>query len=45
MYDLELYGATERDIDSLVDTVKVVSEDIVTSFRTDKYCCLYNEKR
>uniref|UniRef100_A0A1X7SGU0 Reverse transcriptase domain-containing protein n=1 Tax=Amphimedon queenslandica TaxID=400682 RepID=A0A1X7SGU0_AMPQE len=44
MDDLKLYGKNERQIDSLINTVQAVSEDIGMEFGIDK-CGVLNLKR
>ena len=38
MDDLKLYGKTERESQSLVHTIQIISKDISTEFGTDKHC-------
>ena len=38
MDDLKLYGKTERESQSLVHTIQIISKDISMEFRKDKHC-------
>ena len=40
MDDLKLYGKNEREIESLVQTVRIYSEDIAVEFGTQKCACI-----
>ena len=44
MDDLKLYGKSERQVDTLVNTVRVVSQDIGMEFGINK-CAVLNTKR
>ena len=45
MDDLKLYSRSEKGLDSLVQTVRVFSEDIGMEFGTEKCAMLAMEKR
>ena len=40
MDDLKLYGKNEREIESLVQTVRIYSEDIAVEFGIHKCACI-----
>ena len=40
MDDLKLYGKKEREIESLVQTVRIYSEDIAVEFGIHKCACI-----
>ena len=44
MYDLKLFGKNEREIDSLVKTVQVISKDLGMEFGIKKYGALVMKK-
>ena len=44
MDDLKLYSRSEKGLDSLVQTVRVFSEDIAVEFGTEKCAMLVMEK-
>ena len=44
MDDLKLYGASKNQLDSLIQVVRIFSQDINMSFGARQVCCPGNEK-
>ena len=45
MDDIKLFGKTENEIDSLIQTVRICSQDIKMEFGSKQMCCVDNEER
>ena len=45
MDDIKLFGKTENEIDSLIQTVRICSQDIKNGIWSKQMCCVDNEER